>query len=159
MNFYQIVVLGTMLAFFGGAGYYMMKGDTNGVLKQSITRDEVRVTLERMNQVTGDYTCDSSTGCKDNHTLSINDDGTAELDTTYSDGGEVMSERAHWSFGKKGYMTINLSGNQAGAYDTPKTILIRTIGTSTLSGLVYSIKQYQDMLNPIFVKNTDSSQN
>lgn len=148
-----------LIALFGGAGYYIVKTDANGVLGQSISGNQIKPTAEQIIAVSGQYTCGFSSGCKDSHTLTLNEDGTGEFDTSYGDGAETLAEQGDWSIGKRGYITVNLSGNQSGTYNVPKTIIIRSVGTTTLSRIVYSFKQYQDMNNPIFIKNVDSDIN
>ncbi len=147
-----------LIALFGGAGYYVFKTDTNGVLGQSISGNQIKPTAEQIIAVAGQYTCGFSNGCKEPHVLTLNEDGTGRFDTSYEDGEEALAEQGDWSIGKRGYITVNLSGNQSGTYNVPKTILIRSVGTTTLSRIVYSLKQYQDMNNPIFIKNADSDQ-
>lgn len=148
-----------LVALFGGAGYYVFKTDTNGVLGQSVSGNQIKPTAEQIIAVSGQYTCGFSNGCKEPHILTLNEDGTGQFDTARDGGEEVLAERGDWSIGKRGYITVNLSGNQSGTYNVPRTILIRSVGTSTLSRIVYSLKQYQDMINPIFIKNADSGIN
>ena len=155
MNMFQIIVIAMLIAVFGGAGYYLMKVDSEGVLSQSISGNQIRPSAEQILSVAGVYTCGFSNGCKDSYTMNLKEDGSGELIATYNESGETFTERGDWSIGKRGYITLNLSGDQSGTYDVPKTILIRSVGTTTLSRIVYSAKQYGDMISPVFIKAQD----
>lgn len=152
---FQVIVIGMLVALFGGAGYYIFMTDKEGVLGQSISGNQIRPSAEQIMSVSGSYTCGFSSGCKDEYKLILNEDGRGELTASYNDGAEVVSEQGDWSIGKRGYITVNLSGNQSGTYDVPRTILIRSVGTSSLSRIVYSTKIYQDMTDPVFFKLTE----
>ena len=152
MNLFQLVVIGALVTLFGGAGYYVVEADKAGILGKSVSGNQIKPSEEQILAVSGEYICTPSQGCKNDYTLILNEDGRGELAITYEDGAEVLSETGNWVLGKRGYITLDLLEDQSGPFEIPKTILIRSVGTSTLSRIVYSAKQYQDMINPIFVK-------
>ncbi len=159
MNMFQIIVIGMLVALFGGGAYYISRSDSEGVLGQSISGNPIKPTAEQIISVSGVYTCGFSSGCKDDYTLTLNEDGSSQLAAIYEEGAETLAEQGDWVIGKRGYITLNLSGNQSGTYDVPRTILIRSVGTSTLSRIVYPTTLYQDMKNPIFIKSENFNQN
>ncbi len=152
MNTFQVIVIGTLLALFGGSGYYFFKADNHGILKQSITGNKLESNQQRMIEVSGNYTCITQNGCKDPYTLSLSEDGRCNLSVSYGDGAEILDEKGSWSIGEMGYITLSIEGNQSINYDVPKTILIKSVGTSTLARIFYTDKQYQNMTIPKFIK-------
>lgn len=155
MNIFQVVVIGTLVTLLGGSGYYFIKADNHGILSQSMTGNKLEQNQQRMVEVAGNYTCNSTTGCKDSYNLDLNEDGSFGLTTSYGDGAETLAEKGNWSIIKMGFITLTVTGNQSSNYDIPKTILIKSVGTSTLSRILYSDKQYSDMKNPVFSKASE----
>ena len=152
MNLYQYVVLGTLVVVLGSGAYFIVKTDSQGVILQTIGESKPVMSQDQISATSGIYTCGNDSGCGSQRILNLKDDGGAELDTTYGDGSETLTEAGDWYIGQRGFMTIHLSGSQVGAYTKPKTITVRGVGTSTLSRLVFSSKDYSDMVNAIFLK-------
>lgn len=152
MNIFQVVVIGTLVILFGGSGYYFIKADSHGILSQSITGNKLEPSQQRMLELTGAYTCTQATGCKDSYNLNLSEDGKFGMTIFYADGVETLVEKGDWKIIEKGYIRLTVIGNQLVEYNIPKTILIKSVGTSALSNLVYSDKQYNNMKNPVFSK-------
>jgi len=152
MNTFQVVVIGALILVFGGSIYYFIKADSQGILSQSISGNRLEQNQQRMVEVSGNYYCSTLNGCKNLYDLSLNENGTFELTISYNEGAEILAEKGDWSVVERGYIKLNIIGNQATSYDIPKTIIIKSVKTSTLSNLVYSDKQYSDMKNPVFSK-------
>lgn len=152
MNTFQIVVIGALILIFGGSGYYFIKADSQGILSQSITGNKLEPSQQRMVEVSGNYYCSTLNGCKNLYDLVLNENGTFELTISYNEGAEILAEKGDWSIVERGYIKLNILGNQSTNYDIPKTIIIKSVGTSTLSNLVYIDKQYNDMKKPVFLK-------
>lgn len=152
MNIFQVIVIGTLVTLLGGSGYYFIKADSHGILSQSITGNKLESNQQRMVEVAGNYTCNTTSGCQDSYNLDLNEEGTFNLTTSYSDGAETLAEKGDWSIIKMGFITLTVTGNQSTNYDIPKTLLIKSVGTSTLSRILFSDKQYGDMKNPVFSK-------
>lgn len=155
MNIFQVIVIGTLVTLLGGSGYYFIKADNNGILSQSIAGNKLEPNQQRMVEIAGNYTCTPATGCKDSYNLDLNEGGTFGLTTSYGDGAETLAEKGDWSIIKMGFITLTVTGNQSTNYDIPKTFLIKSVGTSTLSRILFSDKQYSDMKNPVFLKASE----
>ncbi|HCC05993.1 TPA: hypothetical protein DEP94_01365 [Candidatus Nomurabacteria bacterium] len=152
MNTFQVVVIGALILVFGGSIYYFIKADSQGILSQSISGNRLEQNQQRMVEVSGNYYCSTLSGCKNLYDLSLNENGAFELTISYNEGAEILAEKGDWSIVERGYIKLNIIGNQSTNYDIPKTIIIKSVKTSTLSNLVYSDKQYSDMKNPVFSK-------
>lgn len=155
MNTFQVVAIGALVSILAVGAYYVVEADSAGLLGKSIAGNRIVASEEQLSRALGTYACDSSTGCKNEYLLVLRGGGEGELSASIEDGAEIVMERGTWGIGERGYLTLTLFANQGATYDIPKTILIRSIGTSTLSRIVYSANQYQDMIHPIFVKKLE----
>lgn len=153
MNLFQVIVIGSLILILGGSGYYFIKADKYGVLSQSISGNRVDVISEKVSEVSGRYECSIDNGCQDSYVLNLNEDGTFDLTTTYSDGAEVLYEKGRWFISGKGKnITLNVNSNQTEIYEISKKLVFKSIDTNKLSNLVYSDTSYQDMTDPVFIK-------
>ena len=147
------MVVGLLVLVLGGSAFYFIRADRYGVLSQSISGTRADVISERVSEVSGDYTCSSSNGCQDSTSLTLNEDGTFNLTTTYQDGAETLAEKGRWFISGKGKgITLNVSGNQNEDYQTSKKIVVNQITVAALSKLAFSKEDYSNMENPMFWK-------
>jgi len=148
------MVIGSLILILGGSGFYFIKADRYGVLGQSISGNRSDVISDKISEVSGDYACTPSNGCQDNITLTLNEDGTCSIITTYEGGAETLSEKGRWFISGKGRgITLNILGNQNEDYQMSKKIVVNTITVAALSKLAFSKEDYPNMENPRFWKN------
>lgn len=155
MNTYQVIVLGIVLSLLFGGVYYIKKSDDAGVLSYAFSSSNKKIDYSpplTVEDVAGKYLCESSSGCADPHTLDIEQTGAVHLITSYNEGVESFSEDGSWRFENGGLITLSFSDSSYEHYEVPRTILIQSVSTSTLSKFVFDTKFYTGMYKPTFVK-------
>lgn len=153
---YQTLVLGLGILLLVGVGYFIQHTDSQGVISHSIevTASSSSATAKQ-NTAPGTYLCDSENGCTNPRTLSIYEDGTLKLSTSFDNGVEVLDEAGTWKIENEGMMTIRITETATNVYQNPRTLQVKYISGTTLSGLSYDESQFKDLKNPVFIRQGD----
>ncbi len=155
MNTYQVIVLGIALSLLFGGAYYIKKSDDAGVLSYAFSTSNKKIEYGpplTVEDVSGEYICEASSGCNDPHTLKIEPTGEVHMITSYNEGVESFSEDGTWRFENGGLITMSFSDSSYEHYEVPHTMLIQSVSTSTLSKFVFDTKSYTGMYKPTFLK-------
>jgi hypothetical protein len=147
---YQIVVIGLGFSLVFGAGYYITKVDSSGVIEQSLVARDV-AQPPTTESLAGDYLCEASSGCDYPYELVLSADGKASLTVSYSDRLETKTEKGVWNLERGGIVTTTLTESvTTGAYESAHTFLIQAITATSLSKIAYDKSTYTDMHKPTF---------
>ncbi|MDB5260205.1 MAG: hypothetical protein JWN37_436 [Candidatus Nomurabacteria bacterium] len=154
MNSYQLGVVALLVIFAGSIFYYINGTDSAGVLQSAVGKAEVTTQPIAIESVYGNYECNIDSGCKNPYTLSLIEDNSAIVTTSYNDGVEVRKESGSWKLEDDNSITILLNESNAGPYDTPHIITTKPAGKNlvSLTLAAYDRKFYDDMIKPLFIK-------
>ena len=102
--------------------------------------------------VSGKYLCDVSDGCKIPYEVTLYLNSGAKFTQLEGALNPEVVERGNWNFINGGLISLTLTGKDDEDYTKPVTILIQSVGTSSLTKFVYNAKQYPFISKPRFVK-------
>jgi hypothetical protein len=111
--------------------------------------DETALTPD---DVIGKYVCDENNGCKEPYEITLYLNSGAKFARLETESTQEVTERGSWSFVPGGLITITLDEKDGEKYDPPVTLLVQSVGTSSLSKVVYNMKLYPDITKPKFIK-------
>jgi hypothetical protein len=72
--------------------------------------------------------------------------------TELEDATKAVVEKGTWSFGGGNILIITLTSLGDTEYNTPQKLVIKKIGSSTLSSISFNKQRYKEMIKPVFVK-------
>ena len=147
---YQLVVLGLACTLLLGGAYYIKSADGSGILSQAIISPSYRITED---MIPGVYVCDASSGCTNVATLTLKDTGDVVL-VSGSDA-EAIEETGTWQFVKGQLVSISLTAQKDTIYDVPHTLLVQSVGTSTLTKISYNSNLFPGIYKPTFTKQSE----
>lgn len=151
---YQFIVLSLgFLLLFGGA-YLINKDDKDGILQYAFSKDmQVLPSALALETLTGKYYCDKKHGCDNTYVLNFSSEYKVDLEISFADGVEQKTESGTWKIENGNIISILLTDSSSeGHFEIPKTFLIQSVSTRTLSKISYDKEVYFDMNKPTFVK-------
>lgn len=174
---YKYLIITIALMFTVAGGYYIDQaggGIMGNILTGNITTQDTLIPVN-IDDIPGEYVCKTVSACNNKYTLILKNDRTAELiksskvthenssttetgawEETPSDAptDEVTNntEKGQWDLGVKNMLIVTLTEKGENTYTVPQKIVIKSIGTKTLSKISYTKNNYKDMHNPIFFK-------
>ncbi len=155
---YQKLVLGVGLLSLIGLGYFIKHTDNARVLESSLSTRPVITASSSSEMLSGDYMCDTDSGCENPRVLTISPEGGATIETSYADGAEIVDELGTWRVGSGGKVFIILTGTTHELYPTPRVFSARYSSRTTLSGITFDTALYQDLKNPVFRRQDDQAE-
>lgn len=150
---YQTFVLGLGLLLLTGLAYYIKHTDQNGLVTGSFSTTTTTVIPATPESLPGVYMCNSSSGCENPRVLKIMGNGEVTLSSSFNNGVELVEEFGTWDVNDSGTVQILLTGTNSETYTMPRTILIGTSTSDTLSQLTFDTTLYGDWKNPVFLKD------
>jgi hypothetical protein len=102
--------------------------------------------------VIGKYLCDEVNGCKEPYEITLYLNGAVKLMRIETEDMSEVVERGKWAFVPGGLINISLDEKDGEKYESPVTILIQSVSTSTLAKIVYNAKLYPMIIKPKFIK-------
>jgi hypothetical protein len=155
---YQKLVLGLGSLLLIGLGYFITHTDSNGALKASLSARDVVTASSSAEILSGEYVCDTDSGCKNPRVLTISPEGGATIETSYANGAELLDELGTWRMGNGGKVFIILTGTTHDTYPAPRVLTARYSSKTSLSGITFDATQYPDLDNPVFRKQIDQAE-
>ena len=158
---YQFIVLGLGLLLVVGGGFLIKTTDSHseGILSKAFSNTNEMITVPpTVETVTGEYSCDGTSGCVNPKVVTLDAYGGAHMVTTHIEGEETLKEEGTWRLEQGGLITLILSDSASEHYEIPHVMLIQSVNVSGLSKISYDTRIYTDMHKPIFKRDTEVEQ-
>jgi hypothetical protein len=156
---YQAIVLGLGVLLVVGGGYLIQNTDKQGVILASVSTPAGTSTVKnKITSLPGTYVCDVGSGCQNPRILTVYETGEVKMNTNFDNGVEILDEVGTWTMNQEGRLILLLTGTSQETYPDPRTLSVKYVSSTTLSGIGFDPSKYKDFKNPVFLKQGDPTE-